>query len=82
MPGPKEITVSDLRRDLPAILHRVVALNESFVLLKNGQPFARIAPIDDEEVRTRMRSKLREGLHDLVDAEEVLGPQRHVAASP
>lgn len=33
----KEISVSELRADLPMILHRIVLLNESYVVKKHGK---------------------------------------------
>jgi antitoxin (DNA-binding transcriptional repressor) of toxin-antitoxin stability system len=49
--GETEISVSELREDLPSLLARVQLLGESFAIMKHGKRTAIIRPLEggDEE---------------------------------
>ncbi len=72
-----ELSVSDLRSQLPSVLHRALAFGESFLILKHGQPFAVLSPLTDKEEIERVRAKLssegadREPVDDVLDAESI-----------
>lgn len=42
----KEISVTELRKDLPMILQRVALLKESFIVVKHGKKFCIIKPVE------------------------------------
>lgn len=76
MANPKELTVSQLRANLPRILHRTLLLRESFLIVKHGQPFAVLSPLTDEEDIERVRAKLTQEGEDRIEASEVLDAQQ------
>lgn len=73
MPSPIELTVSDLRRELPTVLHRVLLLGESFVVLKNGKQFAVLSPIEEGGNTKEALNELVGDSDELIPAEDVLG---------
>jgi prevent-host-death family protein len=52
-----EVTVSDLREDLPNLLARVALLGESFRIMKHGKPYAVLTPIPDTGAKAKGGSK-------------------------
>lgn len=62
MSKPNVVTVSQLRADLPNILHRVVSKRESFTVTKNGLPWAILSPITDPEEEERINREVDEGM--------------------
>ncbi|MEK7140547.1 MAG: hypothetical protein AAB815_02060 [Patescibacteria group bacterium] len=51
------ITVSELRSNLPLILHKVLLLKETFVITKHGQPFSQLGPVPEKMAREMLREK-------------------------
>ena len=72
MSTKQRVTVSELRRDLPKVLHRVIAQGESFLVMKNGMPFAVLSPVTDPEVNRILDEKLNDGVGAAVPVDSVV----------
>jgi antitoxin (DNA-binding transcriptional repressor) of toxin-antitoxin stability system len=60
IPDGAELTVSELRANLPTILHRTLVHGESFLILKHGHPFARLSPLTEDEGRAHYEQMVKE----------------------
>lgn len=72
MAKPDEVTVSELRANLPDLLYRTLAFGQTFRITKHGQPFAVLAPVADGDEAARMKASIDEVQDSLVDADAVL----------
>ena len=76
MSAVKTITVSELRREMSSILHRVVLLGETYQIEKNGRVYATLSRPDDRGDSDHNPQDRATGSGDLIRAEEVLAEEK------
>ncbi len=70
------LTVSEFRKQLPRILHRVIAEKETFTITSHGLPYAVLKPITDPAENERIEQLVSDGLKTAVPASQVLKVRR------
>ncbi len=78
MSGPREKSVSDARRDLPAVIDAVRATHEPVWISRRGRRVAAVIGADQLE----QRQALAEDMADILDAEAARAEMRETAEEP